>query len=477
MNAIFSISPFIDDTSKDPLYYQLYEYIKKEIIKGNMKGGEKLPSLRELSKCLRLSKNTIEVAYQQLHAEGYIKSVPKVGYKVIDIGSDFSIKFPEYPVQESEILASNPTPFKYDLAPRYGDISCFNIRIWKKILNSIINDEFERLLNYGDPQGEYELRREIARHIYANRGVYCRPEQIVVGAGTQYCLNIVCQMLKPNYKFIGMEDPGSYYIRSIFENHHFDIEPIPVLRAGLDVSRLENSKCKLVFVTPSHQFPKGVIMSAKNRLQLLRWAKRNNGLIIEDDYDSEIRFAGKPIPSLKSWDTDDKVIYIGSFSKILMPTLRIGFMVMPPWLLNLYLDQYRMNEQTTSMLNQLVLARFMREGYLQSHIRKIRRHYHNKYHIITKAIRTYMRENVNLISSSSGMRIILEIKTERTEAEILQLAHTAGINIVPLSRYYIKNDGESNGKIGILLSYKGIPTEDIEPAIRVLSKVSQGTVP
>jgi GntR family transcriptional regulator/MocR family aminotransferase len=471
MSIIFSFTPLIDNTINKPIYYQLYECIKKEIIYGNIKTDEKLPSLRKLAKHLQLSKNTIEAAYEQLYAEGYIKRIPKVGYLVEDIHSDL-LKVPN--VFNSEHLMEenleDSKKIKYDFEPKYMDKSCYNPKMWKNIINSIINEEFETLLSYGDAQGEYELRYELAKYIYENRGVHCAPNQIVVGAGTQYCLNMICQLLRENFNSIGMEEPGSNYVRCVFERNQFNIEPINVNEDGLDVKKLENSKCKLAFVTPSHQFPKGVIMSVKNRLQLLNWAKNNNGIVIEDDYDSEMRFIGKPIPSLKSLDNFDKVIYLGTFSKVFIPSLRISFMALPNWLLDLYLDKYKMNTQTTSKLNQIALARFMQKGYLQSHIRKMRRHYENKYKIITKAIHAYMGNNVNLISSSAGMRVILEIKTSFTEEQIVKLAKHADIRISPISQYYIvKNNYEGNGKVRVLISYKGIPTEDIDPAIKALN--------
>lgn len=244
--------------------------------------------------------------------------------------------------------------------------------------------------------------------MYENRGVQCKPNQIVVGAGTQYCLNLICQMLRENFNSIGMEEPGSNYIRYIFERNRLNIEPIDVTEDGTSVKQLERSKCKITFVTPSHQFTKGVIMSVKNRLQILNWAQNNNGIIMEDDYDSEMRFVGKPIPSLKSLENLDKVIYLCTFSKIFISSLRISFMVLPYWLLDIYLGKYKMNEQTTSKLNQIALARFIKKGYLQSHIRKMRRNYEIKYNIITRSIHKNMGNNVNLISSSSGMRVILK---------------------------------------------------------------------
>jgi GntR family transcriptional regulator / MocR family aminotransferase len=468
---MFSFTPLLVNTINKPIYYQLYEYIKKEIIDGNIKGNAKLPSLRKLSQHLHLSKNTVEAAYQQLVSEGFIESVPKAGFKVIDIHSNLQeslLSFNDILLEDANI--NNTENYKFSLAPSYVDKSCFNITVWKRLTNSILNEEFEELLSYGNPQGEYELREQISKYIYENRGAHCHPNQIVVGAGTQYCLSLLCQMLRPNYDNIGMEDPGSNWVRFIFERYQFNIEPIMVQEHGLDINELEASKSKIVFVTPCHQFPKGVIMSASNRLKLLNWAESNNGIIIEDDYDSEVRFSGKPIPSLKSLDKNDKVVYLGSFSKIFLPSIRISYMVLPQWLLDLYLEKFAMYEQTSSKLNQKALARFMKEGYWQSHIRKIRRHYLNKYNAITQAIEKHMKGNVNLISSGAGLRVILEVKTNLTEEEIVYMAKNAGINISPISQYYmLRSNNDQSKKIKVLLSYRGIPIEDIEPAIKTLS--------
>ncbi|GKX68196.1 PLP-dependent aminotransferase family protein [Inconstantimicrobium mannanitabidum] len=469
---MFSFSPLIDKTADKPIYYQLYEYIKQEIINGNIKGNEKLPSLRKLSQSLQLSKNTVESAYEQLYSEGYVKRIPKVGYLVEEI--QFELLREDKFIDSSRFTDENSDAkmkFKYDFAPLYMDKECYDVKPLKRIINSILNKEFESMLSYGDPQGEYELRCELAKYIFENRGVHCQPNQIIVGAGTQYCLNLICQMLRENFECIGMEEPGSSYIRYIFERNQFNIQPINVGMEGLDVGQLENNKdCKIVFATPSHQFPKGVIMSAKNRLQLLNWAQENDGIIIEDDYDSEMRFVGKPIPALKSLDKVDRVIYLGTFSKLFIPSLRVSFMVLPKWLLEAYFEKYRMHSQTASKLNQITLARYMKQGYFESHLRKMKRHYENKYKIITKAVHNYMGDRVNLITSSAGMRVILEIKTNLTEAEVVNLASYANINISPISKYYIeKNSSSSNGLVRVLISYKGIPTNEIEQAIRCLN--------
>lgn len=471
-----SFTPLIDNYINKPIYYQLYEYIRDEIISGKIKSETCLPSLRKLSKHLNLSKNTVEAAYQQLYVEGYIESIPKVGYRVIDIKSDLYKPLNSDLNETISYVGKNMLQnYKYDFTPQNTDKISFDATLWKKIFNTVLNDGSYSFLSYGDPQGDHELREQIARYIYENRGVNCNSDQIVLGAGTQYCLSLLCQMLMPSYDSVGMEDPGSDKFRFIFERYQFKVNPIAVYDQGIDINQLEDSKSQIVFVTPSNQYPKGIVMPISNRVQLLNWAQMNCGLIIEDDYDSEMRFTGMPIPSLKSLDNYDNVIYLGSFSKIFLPGIRISYMVLPKKLLKLYLEKFSMYEQTTSIFNQKALALFMKEGYWQSHIRKIRRHYQNKYNIITKSIQTYMKYNVNLISSSAGLRVILEVNTDLGEDEVVDVAKKSGIDIWPISKYYMGNDKRiEDGKVKVILSYRCIPLEDIEEAIKTLNNIWNG---
>lgn len=465
---MFSFMPLLDNTKNKPIYRQLYEYIREQILNGSIAAGEKLPSLRKLSEHLNLSKNTIEAAYQQLNAEGYIESIPKTGYVVVDI----NIKWYETAEAfEDKIVEKTSYTYKFDFVSKYGDTSCFDISAWKKISNSIINEEFQDLLRYGDHQGELELREEIAKYVYETRGVHCHPNQIIIGAGTQHCLNLLCLMLRPNYDTVAMEEPGSKWIKFIFERYQFLINPVTFEKNGLNINELENSKAKIVFVTPSHQMLKRSIMPVANRIQLLNWAYRYNGIIIEDDYDCEIKYLGSSIPSLKSLDKNNNVVYLGSFSKIFIPSIRISYMILPPRLINLYLEKYIMYEQTTSKLHQKTLARFMKEGYWQKHIRKVKKHYSNKYNTITRALKIYMKDKVKFIGLNAGLSILLEINTSMSEAELVDVARNAGVYIIPVSEYYMKHiEYKQNGLPKILISCKGIPIEQIEPAIKLLSE-------
>lgn len=464
---MLSLSPFIDHQLNKPVYYQLYDYMKKEICEGRITGGTKLPSIRKLSQHLNISRNTIEAAYQQLFLEGYIDSVPKSGYIVTSLQTEL-IQYPirqdsaELPTRQSH--AGNN--YRYNLSGGYSDQDCFDLALWRRISNAILNDEPEKMLAYGDRQGEYELRQEIARYVYQERGVICSPDQIIIGAGTQYCLSLICQMLSESHKAVALEDPGVDWVRSIFENHRYQVIPIPVKDNSLSVQQLESSEADIVFVTPSHQYPMGVVMPIASRLKLLNWANCNERIIIEDDYDSELRFAGKPVPSLKSLDKEGRVIYLGTFSKMFIPSLRISYMIMPSWLMAVYSQKLGNYEQTTSWLHQKTLARFMKEGYWDSHVRKVRRFYTEKHDRMIKAIQTYMGEGVNVIRSNAGLRILMELRTTLTEERIVELAEIAGVNLCSYRRYLFKVSPGEHPKV--ILSFRGIPSEEIEDIIRTL---------
>lgn len=466
---VFSFTPLLDRSSQKPLFRQLYEYIKEQILEGNIQGGTRLPSLRKLAKDLNLSINTVENAYQQLGCEGYIESIPKVGYAVCDI----KVKFRESaPKIEGERLEKAAAKYKYDLSTKCRDVSAIDLSVWKRIGNSVMNEELSGLLGYGEPQGELELREEIAKYVFETRGVFATPNQIIIGAGTQYCLSLLCQMLRPLYNDAAMEEPGSNWLRFIFERFKFNVTPVSYEQKGLNVNELENSGAKIVFVTPSHQMLRGTVMPVANRIELLNWAEDNDGIIIEDDYDSETKYLTNSIPALKSLDKGDHVVYLGSFSKIFIPSIRISYMILPNWLLDIYSEKFWLYENTVSKLHQLTLARFIKEGYWQKHIQKTKRYYAKKYRCIIGTLSMYFTDKVQIISVNSALSILLEVSTEKSEKELVELARQADIKIVPVSEYYIKHiEFVQSGSPRMLLSFKGIPIESIEPAVKLLSEV------
>lgn len=466
---MLSIAPTFDTNSKLPIYQQLYEWIRQQIVNEQLKGGEKMPSLRKLSQDLNISKNTIVSAYEQLQAEGYIESMPKIGYQVVDLHSlmyEPKEKI-EYCVKEDEQII-----YRYDLSGKGFDGSVFRENQWRKVTNEVLKEDFHDITCCGDPQGEWELRKEIAAYVFENRGVICHPEQIIIGAGTQYCVSLLCQMLLQDKPVVACENPGTNWIRFIFERFGFAVKSLPIQQTGYDVGALKASNVDVIFVTPSHQFLKGKTIPAVNRIALLNWACEKNGIIIEDDYDSEVRYLADAIPPLKSMDKNDRVVYLGSFSKIFIPSLRISFMILPQKLLERYHNEFYLYEQTASRLHQKAFARFIKEGYFESHIRRLKKQYRYKYTLICEAIETYWKDETEVIFAKGGVTFLVAINCDRKEEELIEQAKKAGIKIRSMSEHYARHmEYHQQGRPKIFLSFKAIAAEDIEPVIKLLAKL------
>lgn len=452
---------------QNPLYKQLYTYIVNEIINSRLTENHKLPSIRELSRQLNISKNTVETAYQQLSAEGYIYSRAKSGFYVNAIGHIPGYNPQALSTDEDARENCAAAVIEYDFSSDYIDQESFNFPIWKKHINKALKDN-QQYLTYGSHQGEYVLRKEIARYLRQSRGVVCTPEQVIVGAGVQSLLHILCALLKPSCNSIAFEDPGFQKGRQIFHDHNFNVIPIPLENGAISISLLSQSKAQIVYVSPSHQFPMGSTMPINKRLQLLKWAHENNSIIIEDDFDSELRYYAKPIPSLQGLNNGNGVVYLSSFSKILLPSLRISYLVLPPNLLAAYEEIRNKYNQTSSTIEQIALAQFMKDGCLERHIRRLRKIYAKKNQLITEAIHNTMKDKVIVRGKETGLYLLLEIKTSRTTEQIVATAEKTGVKLTPASNYYIDKSPPEYPQI--LLFYGGIPKEHIIPAIRTLKK-------
>ncbi len=365
----------IDNTSKDPLYIQIYKQIREGIITKQLAEGDKLPSTRQLSKTLQVSRNTVDAAYLQLSSEGYIKSKKCSGFIIEKFDSDLLVNFKPHSAPKNTIdqkkIEKRTDDCLYDF--QYGKMSPtdFPVKLWRKLTNQSLNTAIEQLSSYNEPKGEIGLRIEIMKYLNQYRGIRCNPEQIIICSGTQPCLNLLCQLFKNDFNHLAMEDPGYDGARYVFENLGYQVIPIDVKTDGIDITQLARTFAKLLYITPSHQFPMGCVTSIQKRLKLLDWAVKNEGIIIEDDYDSELRYSGRPIPSLQCNDFNERVVYIGTFSKSLSPALRMSYMVLPKRLLNQYNTVFTEYESSVPWLNQKTLELFMREGHWENHLRKI----------------------------------------------------------------------------------------------------------
>lgn len=465
---MIEIMPGLDSSLKVPLYVQLYEYIKKEIRKGSLKQGVKLPPKRILAQNLGVSQNTVHTAYEQLTAEGYVESKLRVGLFVKELEER------PLPAQqfhdESNVFKKTREEYRYkiDFCPRDVDRDGFPYSTWKKLTVQCLTLDQSELLFTGEPQGEVCLREEIAKYLYQSRGVRCTSDQIVIGAGTQYLLILLSMIMGKEYPF-AIEDPGYNRTRKVLEDLSRDIYPIPIDEEGVRVDALRETPSRVIYVTPSHQYPIGIIMSISRRLELLRWSEEKDGYIIEDDYDTEFRYKGQPVPSLQSMDSVGRVIYMGTFSKSLIPSIRISYLVLPPILVEKYLNHFILYKQTVSRIHQEVLTLFMRDGAWTRHINKMRTLYRRKHALLLNAIDRHLGKSVEIIGEKSGLHVLLRVMNDMSEECLIQTARDNGIKVYPTSIYC-----STNKRIGvsplIMIGFGGLTEFQIEEGVQVLKR-------
>ena len=439
----------IDKESKIPLYRQIYLYIKEAIYNQDIKKNEKLPSLRGLAKELEISITTIEQAYFQLEVEGYVYAKANSGYYVKDQLDCFDSQ-DHLPMMESiEEISIESNPYYYDRA-------CFNFERYKKCINKVINQYQDQLYYQSASQGEAFLRKEISHYVYQSRGVRCSSDQVIIGAGTQQLATLIIRILKMlDIHVFVVEDPSYIPIVDIFQNSHFSTLKVPVNDNGVSISQLPTNIPCVLYTAPSNQFPTGSFMPINKRIEAIKWAHSNHSFIIEDDYDSELRYLTKPIPAMQGLDKKSQsIIYMGSFSSTMYQAFRISYLILPNSLLGFYQqikDQYN---QTCSKLEQLALGLFMHNGDYQKGIKKMRKLYAVKLEMVLSLLKN--NEHVTVTNRTTGIALGIQIKSKKTPEEIIQIAKEAKIKI----RSY-KNNEETN----YLLYYNYIPKENIKKAL------------
>ncbi|AZU60181.1 PLP-dependent aminotransferase family protein [Neobacillus mesonae] len=463
---MIEMTPILEKNGVKPLYMQLANYIKQEILSGSIRCNEKLPSKRALANYLGLSVNTVMSAYDQLSAEGFVVSKPRQGLYVAALEDDIAagqVYLEPYKVKSIQ----NQKPIQIDFNSGKVDLEYFPYAIWRKLtIQSLYEDQGELFYN-GDRQGELQMREQIAKYLYASRGVRCSADQIIIGAGTQMLIGLLCLMIGKGHTF-ALENPGFHRTRAVLQDLGTRTIPIALDEEGIDLKQLKNSKASIAYVTPSHQFPFGMIMPISRRMELLKWAEDNNGYIIEDDYDGEYRYKGRPIPSLQGLDTKGNVIYLGTFSKSLIPSIRISYMVLPQKLMEKYREHFTIYKQTASRLHQQTLYLFMKEGYWQSHLNKMRTLYRRKHAMLMSAIKKHLGDKVNVIGANSGLHIVLNVKKKMAEEELIRLAMNVGVKVYPLSIYYHESDESLDSRV--LLGFGGLSESEIDTGIRLLKE-------
>lgn len=450
------------------LYQQIYEHIRQEIREGKLLAGERLPSTRSLAEYLQVARSTVDYAYDQLLSEGYIEAKPYKGYFVCRLEGIFTMEQRE--MTEPEVVRPDSqedgTQVQIDFSPYGIDMTGFPFGVWKRITKNILNDSNSELFAQGEPQGDYDLRMTISRYLHSSRGVNCRPEQIIVGAGNDYLL-LLLEKILGRHVGIAMENPTYKRAYRIFQSFAYRIYTVDMDDKGMRADKLLELPVRAAYVMPSHQYPTGAVMTIGRRAELLRWAEKEpDRYLIEDDYDSEFRYRGKPIPSLQSSDKRGKVIYIGTFSKAIAPAIRVSYMVLPESLLEVYRRDCSFYSCTVSRIDQRILNEFIRDGYFERHLNKMRMHYRAKHDLLLAELEPF-KKAFTISGEDAGLHLLLTAKGDVTEAQLLSAATEAGVKVYGMSENMVETDAK---KATILLGFGSVSETDMKEGLHRLQK-------
>ncbi len=450
-----------EDRGKTPLYEYLYNCIKNDILEGNIAPYEKLPSKRDMAKNHGISVITVENAYAQLLVEGYIFSKEKKGYFASEIvGQHIEKENVSYDAPKSKkqwLVNFNSNHIMYDSFP---------FATWSKIMRKTLLDEENSFLSSPDPKGVWELRRAIAENLSHFRGIKANPENIIVGAGMEYLYGIVVQLLGHS-RMIAIEDPGYLKVGKVYESNGLKCLHIKVDKDGLDIDELYRHNAIAVHISPSHHFPTGRVMPVGRRHQLMKWAIENNSYIIEDDYDSEFRFSGRPIPAMAQINSD-RVIYMNTFSKTLAPSIRIAYMILPDELMKRYEKKLKFYSSTVSGFEQYTLANFISEGYYERHINRMRNYYREYRGIIIKEIKqSPIYPMVSIEEDNAGLHFILSINKDIDEAQFVRYLKENNINISAVTDYCYNTKEEYKNKF--IINYSAIDSGNLKIALDIMA--------
>ena len=449
-----------------PLYRQLYQQIRDQVLAGELPAHSRLPSIRDLAVELETSRNTVEGAFQELCAEGYLYSKSRSGYFVSNIDQELALKAKVIsPPQDLHPRLAER--YRYDFHPARLDPNVFPSSLWRKCLFEGLRSDPGSFSQYGESQGEWGLRCNLQYYLERSRGVHCSPDQIVICSGLQQGLDVVAQLIRGRHSSVAVENPGYHLPRELFHNQGFTIVPIDIGPDGLDQNRLKGSACTVVYITPSHQMPLGHVMPVASRLELISWAKKGERLIIEDDYDSELRYVGKPIPSLQGLYPQGDIIYQGTFSKVFSPALRLSYMVLPHTLLPDYHRLFRNYLCPVPPFIQRAMTLFMERGHWDQHLRRCRTFYRKKHSAMLKAIDRSFGTSVRVIGQGAGLHIILELTDSLTdEAGLIDRAKQNGCRLLSFSDFYVSGSFETNK---LLLGFGGVEMDDIQQGVETLA--------
>ena len=493
-----------ENLGNDSLYEYLYKCIRKDILDGKIKAREKLPSKRSFAKNLGVSTITVENAYAQLMAEGYLYSVPKSGYYAAEISRHLLTPTPQTEhgghllarTKEAEAFASvNDAPSVQKEFPAVVDLvnsrtnqNQFPFALWARLMRQVLSEKQEELMLPAPGAGVPALRRAIAEYLLQYQGMSVTEEQIIIGAGTEYLYGLLIQLLGQDKKY-ALEDPGYVKMAKVYQSHLVSIAYIPMDENGIQVDALRNSGADILHVSPSHHYPTGVTTPIGRRYELLGWANESRErYIIEDDYDCEFRLAGRPIPSLQSIDRLDKVIYMNTFTKSLASTIRISYMVLPKRLLARFQERLGFYACTVSNFEQYTLAEFISGGYFEKHINRTRNYYRGKRDALLKAIvQSPLSSKVRIHEADAGLHFLMQIDITLPDEELVSRAAQSGIRLSCLSQYYHVSqeepDSDSVNQVqepirhAVLVNYSGLENEKMPWLAQALYQAWYGDLP
>lgn len=458
---------YIDQEKEEPLYIQIYDQIRHDILSGNLKENQVLTGSRTLAKTLQISRNTVDNAYSQLCAEGYITPQKGIGYVVMPIPKILNKKSPviQNKRPDDKILVKH---IKYDLTNSSFTSDLFPKKLWKKFTPVCLDmlDNESKLRPYQDKNGSQYLRSHLLKYLHKIRGVSCTEDQIIITCGFQNALNIICELILQGNATVLVEEPGFDKATSVFRNNGCNVKAMPIDDQGLITSQLPcQNDIQAVYTTPSHQFPTGVTMPIGRRYELLHWANEHNAYIIEDDFDSELRYYARPVPSLQSVDLHDCVIYLGTFFKAISPSIRKGYMILPPKLKKTYDEKYQNYSSTVPLLNQLIIGKLLETEQYDRHVRKLNQIFRKRLELFYKEL-SDVQDKIKISSNGSGQYFLLKFSETVNQEELIASAFNHGVQVYSTMNFWQeKADCPPNT---LFLGFSKIRLEDIPDCVKRL---------
>lgn len=451
---------FITREDKIPVYEQIYIKYKDDIIEGRLKENERLPAERNLATKLQVSRGTVNLAYEQLFSEGYIRRRARSGYFVNKIEGILS---PKKERREFNQRDEKPLSYRYDFTPFATGLDSFPYKTWKRLYKEVLSNDGEEIFRAENDRNS--LKETISNYLYKNKGIDIDSHKIIIGAGTEYLIQLLALIINKDFK-IAMENPTYIKIYKLFKALNREIVGIGLGEDGIDIEELKKSKANLVYLMPTHQFPTGSVMPITKRREVLNFAKDTNGYIIEDDYDGEFRYRGLPIPPLKAIDTEDVVIYLGTFSNTISQTIRVAFMILPDKLFDIYKEKLNFITATTPMIEQAVLRQFIEGGYYERQINLKRTLYKSRHDLLLSKLKIFS-DLISIRGENAGLYVVVTFRIEMSEEEFTKIVREAGIRLYGISEYYIDKKNSQTYPT-VLIGYGNIKEEDIIMGIDLL---------